>query len=213
MIEVFAGLIAAMLHVISGPDHLAAVTPLAIESKNKTWKIGFAWGIGHTAGVFIIGLIFILFREFIPIDKISESSEIIVGVILVFLGIWALWKIFGKKHAHQHVHDDHSHGRISRSNNVKAAFSVGIIHGLAGFSHLVAILPTLALPTKIAAISYLGGFAFGTIVTMMSYSYVLGLIARRSDNFGNGKYYKGLRVTGGLLAIVVGVVWITLSMR
>ena len=36
----FAGIIAAMLHVISGPDHLAAVTPFAIESKRKAWKIG-----------------------------------------------------------------------------------------------------------------------------------------------------------------------------
>ena len=36
----FAGIIAAVLHVISGPDHLAAVTPFAIESKKKAWKVG-----------------------------------------------------------------------------------------------------------------------------------------------------------------------------
>jgi len=31
----FAGIIAAILHVISGPDHLPAVTLFAIESKKK----------------------------------------------------------------------------------------------------------------------------------------------------------------------------------
>jgi len=30
-----AGIIAAILHVVSGPDHLAEVTPFAIEGKKK----------------------------------------------------------------------------------------------------------------------------------------------------------------------------------
>ena len=51
----FAGIIAAMLHVISGPDHLAAVTPFAIESKKKAWKVGLFWGIGHLLGMLSIG--------------------------------------------------------------------------------------------------------------------------------------------------------------
>ena len=34
-----AGLIASILHVITGPDHLAAVMPFAVESKKKAWKI------------------------------------------------------------------------------------------------------------------------------------------------------------------------------
>ena len=39
-----AGLIASILHVIAGPDHLAAVAPFAIESKRKAWKIGLFLG-------------------------------------------------------------------------------------------------------------------------------------------------------------------------
>jgi len=55
----FAGIIAAMLHVISGPDHLAAVTPFAIESKKKAWKVGLFWGIGHLLGIIYWCFIFI----------------------------------------------------------------------------------------------------------------------------------------------------------
>ena len=40
-IPLFAGIIASALHVVSGPDHLAAVTPIALESRSKVWKIGF----------------------------------------------------------------------------------------------------------------------------------------------------------------------------
>ena len=53
----FAGIIAAVLHVISGPDHLAAVTPFAVESKKKAWKIGLFWGFGHIGGMLLIGII------------------------------------------------------------------------------------------------------------------------------------------------------------
>lgn len=51
-----AGLIASILHVITGPDHLAAVTPFAIESKKESlenrismgnrafnWNAGYWW--------------------------------------------------------------------------------------------------------------------------------------------------------------------------
>ena len=67
-----AGIAASILHVVSGPDHLAAVTPLAIETRRKVWKIGLFWGFGHLTGMLLIGLLFLLFRQYIPIEKISE---------------------------------------------------------------------------------------------------------------------------------------------
>ena len=88
-----AGLIASMLHVITGPDHLAAVAPFAIESKRKAWKIGLFWGIGHLAGMIAIGLLFAIFKEVIPMEEISRYSEQLVGFVLVGIGIWALIRL------------------------------------------------------------------------------------------------------------------------
>ncbi|PKP13056.1 MAG: hypothetical protein CVU08_07400 [Bacteroidetes bacterium HGW-Bacteroidetes-3] len=101
-----AGIIAAILHVISGPDHLAAVTPFAIESKKKAWKVGLFWGIGHLLGMLSIGVLFLMFRELIPIEKISMHSEKMVGFILIGLALWIFFKIFKdeKQHTHTHVH-------------------------------------------------------------------------------------------------------------
>ena len=83
----FAALLASILHVLAGPDHLAAVTPFAIESKRKAWKVGLYWGLGHLAGMICIGILFYFFREIIPIEKISEFSEQLVGFVLIAIGI------------------------------------------------------------------------------------------------------------------------------
>ncbi|MAY53071.1 MAG: nickel transporter, partial [Flavobacteriaceae bacterium] len=58
----FSAILASILHVISGPDHLAAVTPLAISSQRKGWKIGLFWGFGHLIGMLLIGVLFLLFK-------------------------------------------------------------------------------------------------------------------------------------------------------
>ena len=89
-----AGIAASILHVVSGPDHLAAVTPLAIETRRKVWKIGLFWGFGHLTGMLLIGLLFLLFRQYIPIEKISEHSEQLVGAVLIIVGLWALYSVF-----------------------------------------------------------------------------------------------------------------------
>ena len=37
----FAGLSAGGLHVLAGPDHLAAVAPLAADSSRRRWLAGW----------------------------------------------------------------------------------------------------------------------------------------------------------------------------
>ena len=105
-----AALIASILHVITGPDHLAAVIPFAIESKKKAWRIGLSWGVGHLLGMLLIGVLFLLFKELIPVEKISSYSEQLVGLVLIFIGVWSFYKLFkkDKKHKHLHIHTENS---------------------------------------------------------------------------------------------------------
>lgn len=231
MLLLITGIIASTLHVIAGPDHLAAVTPLAIENKNKSWMVGISWGIGHVFGMLLIGALFILFKEYIPVEAISEHSEKLVGIVLVLIGIWAIIKAYsnrklGRKHSHPHVHlqpkshvhihaHKHSSGKVThqhthlsqyKQNNI-AAFLVGTLHGLAGISHLLLILPTLALPTVRDSILYLVGFGIGTIAAMAIYASILGLISLRTTLLHKRNLYTVLRLTGGSFAILVGVFW------
>lgn len=222
----FAGIIAALLHVISGPDHLAAVTPFAIESKKKAWKVGLFWGIGHLLGMLLIGILFLFFRELIPIEKISTHSEKFVGVILIFLGLWILFKLFkeDKKHKHTHIHSSgnsviHEHGHLHNSDNKHnhkhpnlkqgniASLSVGFIHGLAGVAHFLLFLPIIGFTSIVDSVKYIVGFAIGTLIAMIGFAMVVGSISAFSKQDHNETFFKGLRLAGGLFALVIGVYW------
>jgi ABC-type nickel/cobalt efflux system permease component RcnA len=232
MLNIIAGIVASSLHVVTGPDHLAAVTPLAIESKKKSWSVGLFWGLGHILGMLIIGILFMLFKEFIPVETISHYSEQIVGLILVGIGIWAIYKAFNSRiskhihphfhskpeahvhiHAHPHTHEQvhgpehrHTHNKVIRQNNL-AALGVGTMHGFAGVSHLILLIPTLALPSTFDSVMYLSGFAIGTLAAMILYALVMGLVGQRSSAMKSPGAFKAVRLAGGLLAIGIGVFW------
>ncbi|HBF89077.1 MAG TPA: hypothetical protein DDX39_10585 [Bacteroidales bacterium] len=232
IVYLFTGIVAAMVHVVSGPDHLAAVTPLAIESKKKSWSVGLSWGLGHTFGMLIIGILFVLFKQYIDIDVISAYGEIIVGFLLIGIGVWAITKIYLKhgalihQHVHPHIHDDelhihthshrekethvHQHSKTNRQN-IFTALGIGIIHGVAGVSHLIAILPTLAFPSKIDSIFYLTGFGGGTIFAMVLFAVILGIISQKSSEHKKQNLHKYMRLVGGAVAIIVGCLWIVYS--
>jgi sulfite exporter TauE/SafE len=107
---------------------------------------------------------------------------------------------------HEHVHPDGvNHGT---RQNLITSFLVGVFHGFAGFSHLVALLPTLALPSESDAIAYLFAFATGTIITMMIFSWFFGYVAYHSLAKKNHRFLHWYSLTGGLLAIAVGVYWL-----
>jgi len=221
----FAGIIAAMLHVIAGPDHLAAVTPFAIESKKKAWKVGLFWGLGHLLGMLLIGVLFLFFKELIPIEKISEHSELFVGIILIGLGLWIFFKIFKveKYHKHTHVHGNnplihkhehthngehthnHTHPKLKQGNIV--SLSVGFVHGLAGVAHFLLFLPVIGFSSTFDSLKYILGFAIGTLIAMISFAIVIGKISDFSKNEHNENFSKGIRFAGGLFAFVIGVYW------
>lgn len=228
MIPLISGIITSSLHVITGPDHVAAVTPLAIDSRKKAWAVGILWGLGHVLGMLLIGVLFILFKEFIPVEAISSYSEQLVGIVLIVIGVWAIIKVklSHKKHAHVHAHPGeepvihahphehpgngkHSHNHIKplRQNNI-TAFSVGTLHGFAGVSHLILILPTLALPSIRESVLYLTGFGIGTIAAMLIFAMILGIVSNKTAISHKTRWFNTLRIGGGLFAIAVGIFWI-----
>jgi len=226
----FAGIIAATLHVISGPDHLAAVTPFAIESKKKAWKVGLFWGFGHIAGMLSIGLLFLLFKDLIPFEKISHHSEQFVGVTLIALGIWIFYRIFKveKHHKHIHVHSQdnpvihqhdhhhngqqkHDHQHANLKQGVMASLSFGFIHGLAGVAHFLLFLPILGFTSILDSTKYIIGFGIGTIIAMVSFAFVIGRLSTSSKNEHQDTFFKGIRLASGLFAFIIGLYWLLVN--
>ena len=226
-----AGILASMLHVISGPDHLAAVTPLVIETKKKAWKIGLSWGFGHLAGMLLIGVLMLLFHDLIPVDNISAHSEQLVGIVLIGVGLWTFYRIYNDKpaHSHPHIHANgqpyihiHKHQHQHQHNhehthqkevkqNIFSSFGIGLLHGLAGIAHFLLLLPALSFQTRIEGVEYIAGFAIGTVLAMTAYALVLEKVVTYTRQDHNPLLLNGIRVAGGLFATVIGVFWLFLS--
>ncbi len=223
------GLTAALVHVLTGPDHLAAVTPLVFERNQKHWIVGLLWGIGHLIGMLLIGLLFYFFRSFIPIEAISNRSEQLVGLILILLGLWAFYRMYNKqkqhihphthdsdeqsmihihKHSHHHTHHEHQHVANGKQQTF-ASLGIGIVHGFAGIAHFVLLLPVLGFDSNFESLQYIFGFGIGVVLAMMFYTFLIGMLDKKvPQTHQPTAFYKNLQFWSGVLAIGVGVFWI-----
>lgn len=220
----FAGLLAGLLHVFAGPDHLAALAPLSLKARSRAWVVGLRWGLGHSSGVLVVAAVAFELRQVVPLEALSGWGERLVGATLIILGLWGLRSLFRERlHAHEHVHEGqgHVHFHTHRSNedhgdagahvHTHAAFWVGTLHGLAGTAHLVGVLPSLALPTGRETSSYLLAFALGTILAMTGFASALGLAAPGRSERGLLVYRWILGAASGLCA-GTGAAWILLPL-
>ena len=140
------GLVAGGVHVLAGPDHLAAVAPLAVNSRGEEHEApegargaglaGLNWGLGHSVGVAGVGLLALLLRDRLPLEALSYWSERAVGFVLIGMGVWVFLQLAGRARRVSSDPTRHPH----------AALSIGVLHGFAGSSHLLGVLPALDRP-------------------------------------------------------------------
>ena len=87
-----------------------------------------------------------------------------------------------------------------------ASFCLGVLHGVAGSSHFLGVIPALALPTLTAAVTYIAAFGAGTVAAMTIFAAVVCRAAghARADH----RTHQMLLTGAALLAIVVGGFWL-----
>ena len=185
------GFAAGLVHVFTGPDHLAALAPFASRSENtKPWQLGLRWGIGHASGAIFIGIIIWLLKDNVYVEKLSASAENIVGMLLILVGAIGLHSGLKQKiHSHEHNHfgirHSHIHSHISLSKSAHnnhqhshAALGIGLLHGTAGGTHLWILLPTLTISRLDSLSLYLSAYTLGTIASMIIFTTTIGHLAK-----------------------------------
>ena len=217
MLLVLTGALAGLLHVLAGPDHLAAVGPLALEGRRRGWVAGWTWGIGHASGVVVVAALAVLLRDLLPpIEMISAWSERIVGVALIGVGFWALGRS-GRIRPAPHVHGATAHdhlyvqagpGWIRRIGHAHASFCLGVLHGVAGSSHFVGVLPALALPSRVAAMTYIAAFGAGTVAAMTGFAAAAGRLGAFSHR---PVVYRVAMTSAAVVALLVGSWWLVVG--
>lgn len=230
-ILVISGLVAGGLHVVAGPDHLAALAPIAINNPRKGLSTGALWGLGHGIGVALLSATGLLLRNQINIEAISTYSEIIVGFLLLVIGGLAIRQYFNTEiHSHNHLHEDGEHSHLHHhpvailnseeitedkldahthspdekpASHSHAALGIGMLHGSAGTGHLFGVLPSLALEIS-EAIIYLAAYFISALLVMSGFGLFLGQVATKG---GEGILRRMLGISG-VAAVIVGLLWI-----
>src|SRR5439155_18411603 len=87
------------------PDHLVAVSTIVSRNNSiaRSSVAGALWGLGHTASLFICGTIVLALRLSIPATFVA-TAETAVAIMLVLLGMNALWRAIRNSRLHIHFH-------------------------------------------------------------------------------------------------------------
>jgi hypothetical protein len=212
------GFAAGALHVLSGPDHLAALAPIAVEGRKPGVVGGLLWGLGHGLGVILLVAGASLLGELTNLERLSSWSELLVGCLLVAVGAWAALRgielarrrragtvlpahAARGAHAHGHLHL----AAAPNTTHPKMAIGFGLVHGAAGASHLFVALPALALAPP-ARVAYLAAYLLAAPLVMS----VVGLAVGSLNRLTEGEAWRSrLAVGSGLLAAGVGAFWIS----
>jgi nickel/cobalt exporter len=190
ILPALAGLTAGATHALSGPDHLAAVLPLASEAPERGPLIGLSWGLGHGAGTVLLAVIAMGLRVQLDLDALGSGAEALIGLVLIGTGLWALRRV----------------RRPVRDGHPGAALGIGTLHGVAGGAHVVVVISALALPLE-SAVGWLVAFVVGAAGAMATVGWLCRQVGVRAPE----DWQRRARAVAGALAVAVGVGWLATS--
>jgi len=217
------GLIFGLKHATE-VDHVVAVSTIVAQNRSllRSAMVGALWGAGHTASLLITGAIVLSLRVAIP-EKISNWLEFCVALMILGLGVSALWRVLRKGrevHVHKHSHDGVSHVHVhfheattrhSQSSIHSHAVSsigvkpvlVGTMHGLAGSGALTLLVLT-QIKSAWLGLLYLAIFGVGSIVGMLLMSGLIGLPFTLTSRNVSG-FHHWLQTAAAGLSIAFGL--------
>ncbi len=175
------GFVLGLRHALD-PDHVVAVS--TIVTGEPDWRrsslIGSFWGLGHAASLLTLGGVIVALRLRLT-EATASRLEIIVAVMLVGLGLYAIRSARAgfRLHAHPHDHDGHQHVHLhahqphqrpvhQHTHVLKFGlrpFAIGLVHGVAGSGGLALLVMATAKSTA-EGLLYMAALALGAFVGM-----------------------------------------------
>lgn len=140
-------------------DHLVAVSSIVSKRDRLLLAVkdGIFWGLGHTSTIFVIGLIMIIGQATF-LNNYFGYFEAGVGLMLILLGCYRLYKYRHHRADLDHLVDTHDHHHL--------AYSVGLVHGLAGSGAMVLLVMT-EIKGSVNSLLYLLIFGLGSVIGML----------------------------------------------
>jgi ABC-type nickel/cobalt efflux system permease component RcnA len=221
-------------------DHMLAVTTFVTRRPKLAVAAGFGarWGLGHSIAVLIAGGLLLATGLKLP-ARFDAVGEAVVGLMLVGLGLWA-WRSAARLHLHtpeehgghahvhvhppghgqahreaaahhHHHHHDPAHPHADAGHEHEGITIVGLMHGLAGTSAVVALVPVTMLASLSVGLGYLVMFGVGVTAAMtlfaLAAAYAMRQAAERSLVWGR----RAARLVGSA-GVAVGAWWVLRAM-
>jgi high-affinity nickel-transport protein len=213
-----------LLHSID-LDHAMAVSAFVGPAPSARTAVGFGlrWGLGHSATVTAVGMALVLagVRLGPTLDVWAERA---VGVALVAVGLWSFRAVRNLHahpapahgdHAHLHAHGtgtrahDHAHGpgTARPRHHPRGITWLGVLHGLAGSSAVLALVPVTLLASPGAGLLYLLLFSVGVTGGMMFFAFALAVTIRRATS-RSVEWGRRIGRAIAVASVATGVFWL-----
>lgn len=218
LLTALAGFLSGFRHALE-PDHLCAVSALAVEQKSLRggFLTGLSWGLGHALTLVCFGGLLAFLGVSVP-ESIAAFLEVVVGIWVVVLGIGALRLSMrlgrqGPTVPHEHGENVHTHPSLGSHVHFLGVplstrpLMVGALHGLSGSGAMVALV-SLQFSARFERLAFLAVFGVGAILSMTLLTYAAGFSISKYP-----QYQRILSRSSGLVSIAVGSLWIFLAVR
>jgi ABC-type nickel/cobalt efflux system permease component RcnA len=209
------------------PDHVVAVSTLLCNNKSLRKSISSAtvWGIGHSAVLFVIGLLVLTLSVVIP-QSVLKLFDCAAGVLLIALGAIVLRPLVAEKiqnnqimhdHSHSHPHSlshSHSHDHAIENHHGHAHLHksaiTGALQGLGGSAALMLVTVSTVNSVEVGAV-FIFIFGVGVILGMVGIACLVGsVLAYTASNLE--KVHKVIKALTGSASIVFGIVIIAYAL-
>ncbi|MEP7190094.1 MAG: hypothetical protein ABI901_12955 [Roseiflexaceae bacterium] len=229
----------AMVAVAAGGSGMRVGVPIAgTASKWRESRQGFflatMYALGHATFVMLLGLLAIWLGTILP-EWVDPLMERIVGVTLLVLGVyifysiwrygssfqlrsrWMLvfllvgrgWNWLKKKLSGHPLDHDHAHAQEVAQYGWKAAFGIGVIHGIGAETGSQALLLASAAgaTTAFTGTIMLVAFTVGLLVsnTLVALFSLVGFISTSTKR----NVYVVIGILAGIFSLVVGLFFLT----
>jgi sulfite exporter TauE/SafE len=196
-------------------DHLCAVTSFSSHARSvrEAFWLGVRWAVGHTAALLFFGLALVALKA-AAAPWVNTVTELCVGVVLLGVGIWVIRDVFRHEQIHGHWHEHngtrhfhlHSHKHNERHAHGHALALIGLLHGLAGTSAVMVLIPVMLLHSVVSAGLYILVFGVGTVVSMGLFGACAGKLFALVSRWQRA--LSALKGCVGLASCLVGAIWI-----